>query len=217
MIKLCGTAISNYYNKVKLALLEKGVAFEEVAAAPSQEDSYLARSPMGKMPYIEVDGKFVAESQAILEYLEDAFPGSSLYPKDAWQKAKVREIIQILEYYLDGPGRDLIGPVFFGAPLSDESKARAWSGWERGTKGLTKVCKFSPFVAGSTLTYADCAAYTHFQLASALSNAVYGKDVMDSVPGAKAFIEMMKTRPHCQKVSADQGKALEAFLAKKKG
>ncbi len=216
MIKLCGTSISNYYNKVKLALLEKNIAFEETAAPPSQDEGYLARSPMGKVPYLDIDGRCLAESQAIIEYLEDAHPTLALYPKDAWEKAKVREIIQIMELYLDGPGRELIGPVFFGAPLSEETKTRVWAGWERGVKGLSRICKFSPFVAGSALTYADCAAYNHFQLVTVLSNAIYGKDVTDGIRGAKAYIEMMKARSHCQQVSADQGKALQALMASKK-
>ena len=74
MLKLYGTPLSNNYNKAKLALLEKGLAFEEVAAPPSQEESFLQRSPMGKVPFIEVDGRFLAESQAIVEYIEETHP-----------------------------------------------------------------------------------------------------------------------------------------------
>ncbi len=54
MLKLGGFAISNYYNKVKVALLEKGVAFEEVNCRPSQEPDYLERSPMGKVPFLDL-------------------------------------------------------------------------------------------------------------------------------------------------------------------
>ena len=48
MIKLYGFAVSNYYNMVKLALLEKKLPFEEVSAMASQEASYKAKSPMGR-------------------------------------------------------------------------------------------------------------------------------------------------------------------------
>ena len=40
MLKLCGFAVSNYYNKVKLSLLEKGVPFEEELAYPSQKEEF---------------------------------------------------------------------------------------------------------------------------------------------------------------------------------
>lgn len=50
MLKLHGFSISNYYNMEKIALLEKGIEFEEVDTRPSQEDDYLSMSPMGKVP-----------------------------------------------------------------------------------------------------------------------------------------------------------------------
>ncbi len=57
MLKICGFRISNYHNKVLIALLEKGVPYEEDSGVrPSQKDEYLAKSPMGKVPYLEVDG-----------------------------------------------------------------------------------------------------------------------------------------------------------------
>ena len=70
MLKLCGFHISNYHNKVRIALLEKGVPFEEdPSCRPCQEDEFLARTPMGKVPFLELDGTTLAESQVICEYL----------------------------------------------------------------------------------------------------------------------------------------------------
>src|SRR5690606_34352998 len=51
-VKLCGFRISNYHNKVRLVLLEKGIAHEEDdACAPSQEAAFLERSVLGKVPF----------------------------------------------------------------------------------------------------------------------------------------------------------------------
>ena len=55
MLKLCGFRISNYHNKVRIVLLEKGIAFEGRYAGPRQTDEYLTRSPMGKAPFLELD------------------------------------------------------------------------------------------------------------------------------------------------------------------
>lgn len=74
MITLYGGAISNYYNKIKLALMEKGIAFLEELVLPSQDEAILKLSSLGKIPYIKSDDGYLSESQAILEYLEDAFP-----------------------------------------------------------------------------------------------------------------------------------------------
>lgn len=68
MLTLCGFPISNYYNKVKLALLEKGVPFnEEVVPVYSTQDAVLAASPLAKIPYIRTPQGGLCESQAIME------------------------------------------------------------------------------------------------------------------------------------------------------
>src|SRR5256885_8370413 len=92
MLRLAGFRISNYHNKVRLALLEKGVAFEEDAERfPSQKPDWLERSPMGKVPILELDGgRRLAESQVICEYLEDAYPEKPLYPRDPFKRESAR-------------------------------------------------------------------------------------------------------------------------------
>ena len=72
MLTLCGFAASNYYCKVKLALLEKGVTFNEELAWLGETDP--AASPLGKVPYLKTEHGPLSESTVILEYLEDAYP-----------------------------------------------------------------------------------------------------------------------------------------------
>ena len=50
MLKLHGFAVSNYFNMVKLALLEKGLDFEVKVVHGSQDPDFLAISPRGKVP-----------------------------------------------------------------------------------------------------------------------------------------------------------------------
>lgn len=90
MLRLHGFAASNYYNKVKLALIEKQLPFEEVLQWADGSPALLAASPLGKIPYLETDRGFIAESQAINEYLEAAHPEPPLMPADAFAAAKVR-------------------------------------------------------------------------------------------------------------------------------
>src|SRR5688572_32888671 len=111
MLKLCGFYVSNYHNKIRLALLEKGVPFEEDASCkPSQKDEFLARTPMGKVPFLELDGgRRLAESEVIGEYLEEAFPQKPLLPKDPFERAKVRELLKVLELHVELVARRQIG------------------------------------------------------------------------------------------------------------
>ena len=75
MITLCGFAISNYYNIVKHALLEKDIAFtEEHVLTRSKEEAVLSASPLGKVPFIKTTQGALCESAVILDYLEDQYP-----------------------------------------------------------------------------------------------------------------------------------------------
>ena len=87
MLKLCGFAASNYYNKVKLALLEKGIPFEEELAWVGQTDP--AASPLGKVPYLKTDEGNLSESTVLLEYIEAKYPQHPLLPADPFAAAKV--------------------------------------------------------------------------------------------------------------------------------
>jgi glutathione S-transferase len=101
MLKLCGVAVSNYYNTDKLQLIEKGVPFEEEIVSPSQADEVLARTAMGKVPFVEVNGHTLAESQVISEYIEEVYAAHPLLPRDPIARAKVRELIEFIELHLE--------------------------------------------------------------------------------------------------------------------
>ena len=94
MLTLCGFAASNYYNKVKLALLEKGVPFDEELAWVGEVDT--AASPLGKVPYLKTDAGPMCESTVILEYLEARYPEHPLLPADPFAAANRRIAIVVL-------------------------------------------------------------------------------------------------------------------------
>ena len=74
MLKLCGFAVSNYYNKVKLSLLEKGVPFTESTVYPSQSEEMLSESPMGKVPFLRTPKGVLSESQLLTEFIDHSWP-----------------------------------------------------------------------------------------------------------------------------------------------
>jgi glutathione S-transferase len=215
MLKLGGFAVSNYYNKVKVALLEKGIAFEEAFCMTSQEEEYRKRSPMGKVPYLEVDGEFLCESQVICEYLEDAYPQVPLYPKDAFERARVRELITIMELSMELVARRLYAQAFFGGTVSDETKQQVEKELAKGVRAFKQLAKFSPFVAGASLSYADCAAGVHLPLVSLSSKIVYGRDVLEECAPAKPYLKMLNERPAFKKMNDERKAASEAMAAAK--
>jgi glutathione S-transferase len=211
MIRLCGFHISNYHNKVRIALLEKGVAFEEDAGVkPSQEASYLAQSPMGKVPFLEVNGTRIRESSAILEYLEDAFPQKPLLPKDPIERARVRELVIFIELHLELVARRMYGMLAGGKPVSDETRQRVEKDLAKGVRALKAVVTFEPFIAGKDLTVADCAAFVHLPLVTLVTRNFFGRDFLEDIPQVKPYLKMLAERPAFARVNEDRRVATAA-------
>jgi glutathione S-transferase len=207
MLTLCGSPISNYYNKVKLALLEKGVPFtEEYAATHSSDEAVLGASPLGKIPFIRTAQGGLCESQAILDYIEATWPQPALLPADAFAAAKVHELTTFIDWHLEIVARQLYGATFFGAaPLSEGNLARIRQQLENNIAAFKRLAKFSPYVAGDSFTQADCAAFANLPLVGMASKAAFGEDLL--LAGGvdyKAYIKLVSERPSAQKVVADR-------------
>ena len=153
---LCGFGVSNYYNKVKFALLEKGIAFEESTTYVGETDP--ACSPLGKVPYLLTPQGPLSESAVIVEYLEQLQPQPALLPSDAYAAAKVREISTYIELHLELEARKLYPQAFFGGTVSQDVIDRTAKNLRRHIAAFSTLAKFSPYVAGNTFTLADCGA-----------------------------------------------------------
>ena len=213
MLKLCGFHISNYFNKVRIAMLEKGIEFElDATCKPSQDEDFLARTPMGKVPFMEIDGAHISESQVLCEYLEDAHPQKPLYPRQPLERARVRELITIMELHMELVARRLYGQVFFGRPpVSDDAKRAVEKDLAKGVRAFRMRAKFDPYVAGSELTLADCAAFVHLPLVSLASKIAFGQDMLESMPQVKAYLKMVGERPAFRTVNDDRKAAMAAL------
>jgi glutathione S-transferase len=215
MLTLCGFPISNYYNKVKLALLEKGVPFnEEVVPVYSTQDAVLAASPLAKIPYIRTPQGGLCESQAIMEYIEAAYPQPPLLPADPFAAAKVRELITFIDLHLELVARELYPQAFFGGTVSESTQARVRKQLEKNIAAFKQLAKFSPYVAGDLFTQADCAAWASLPLVGMASRAVLGEDLLLAAGvDYKPYIKLMGERPSVQKVAADRKAAQDKARA----
>lgn len=211
MIKLCGFAISNYYNKVKLALLEKAIPFEEELIWTAKSPDQLLHSPMGKIPFIVTEHGSLCESQVIVEYLESRFPAHPLMPADPFAAAKLRELIAFMELHLELPARELYAEAFFGGKVTDEVKAKVEKQLGRSIPAFASLAKFDPFVGGKEFTFADCAAVVHFPLVSMATKIIYGRDFLAELP-TREYVKQISERPSMQKVNADR-KANQELMA----
>lgn len=214
MLTLCGFAVSNYYNKLKLVLLEKGVPFEERLVYPWQSELFHGASPMGKIPFIDTEHGGLSESQVILEYLEELYPEHPLYPSDVFQRAKCRELIQHLELNCEWVARRMYKESFFGGSVSDETKHEARDRLAIGLNAVAQLSSFSPYILGSAFTAADCIAYVHFLMIRLTTEKIYGQSMLDKhFPQLPAYLQLLDSRPHIQRMLAERETALAAFVA----
>ncbi|MBF8755235.1 glutathione S-transferase [Pseudomonas guariconensis] len=212
MLKLHGFAVSNYYNMVKLALLEKGLPFEEVLFVPNQTPQALAISPRGKVPVLETEHGFLSETTVILDYIEQTQGGKPLLPADAFAQAKVRELIKEIELYIELPARTCYSEAFFGMAVEPLLKERARTDLLAGFATLKRNGKFAPYVAGEMLTLADLMFCFSVDLACAVGKKVLNVDFLAEFPQAKALLEKLGANPHMAQIVADKEAAMPAFL-----
>ena len=206
MIKLHGFSISNYYNKAKMALLEKGVPFEEsYAATGNPNEAMLECSPLGKVPYITTEHGALCESQAIVEYLETVHPQPPLLPSDPWQAAKVRELCTFVDLHLELVARELYTQAFFGGTISESQQARVRKLLTKNIAGFKRLARFAPYLAGEQFTLADCSGYVSLPIVSMASKAIYGECLL-AAAGVdwKPYIALVGQRPSAQRVTADR-------------
>jgi glutathione S-transferase len=206
VITLCGFSLSNYYNKVKLVLLEKGIPFtEERVMTKSVDEAVLACTPLGKIPFIRTDQGALCESQVIVDYLEALSPQHPLTPSDPFAAAKVRELVTFIELHLELVARELYGQAFFGGSVDDATKERVRKLLTKHIAGFKRLAKFAPYVAGNTFTQADCAAYASLPGVAMATKAVLGEDLLAAAGiDWKAYVKLIGERPSAQRVAADR-------------
>ena len=215
MLVLCGSPVSNYYNKVKIALLEKGVPFtEELVKTGSKDEAVLSATPLGKIPFIRTEDGVLCESQVILDYIERRYPNPPLLPADPFQAAKVRELITFVDLHLELVARELYPKAFFGGELSEANGARIQKLLKKNIAGFMRLAKFSPYVAGATFTQADCAAWASLPLVSMATRAAFGEDLLAAAGiDWKPYSKLVNERASAQKVVADRKAEQEAAKA----
>ena len=203
MIKLYGLRMSNYYSLTKALLIEKGLDFEEVKAPPKQEEAYLQRSPMGKMPSIEVDGRYMSESLAIFTFVERLQPEPALLPSDPFAAGKAMELVNHVKLDVELVARRFLPEVLFGKPVSDETKKQVESDLRKGMKAVSRLYVCDPFAVGAEFTIADLYTYYTFGLAGMLANKVIGMDLLSEAPQIRELLERLGERPSIARVTAE--------------
>lgn len=217
MIRLHGFSSSNYYNVPKLALLEKGIEFEEVLSytgvGPKYKPEYLDKSPLGKVPALETPEGFVSESRAILEYIERTWPEPALLPSTPFEIAKVQELSQFIELYLELVARRLIPNLLTGSAPDPAVLKEVQTGLDKAAAALPRLSRFDTFACGDRFTLADIAAILNLPIVRDVGKAFMDRDPLAAVPGLDAYCARMEERPMVKKIRADAKQDRPQFMA----
>ena len=213
MMKLYGFDVSNYYNMIKLAFALKGVEYQPVITYPNQTPEYLAVCPTGKVPALETEQGVLIETNVIMEYLDDMYPQSPLYPEDPFAKAKVKELVKMIELYIELPARRCHTEAFWGVPVAEQTKKEAKRALFNGAQALARAADFSPFVAGEELTAADIMLLFSMDLAASVARKLFEVDLYEHAPGSKSVMEKLRAMPEVQKIEQERKDATPEFNA----
>lgn len=161
---LFGAAYSVYVRIVRLTLAEKGVAYRlveiDVFAPEGPPQEYRERHPFGRIPAFEHEGFRLYETGAIARYVDEAFAGPQLQPSSARERARMNQIIGVLDNYAY---RTLVWDIFVErvrAPVQGRQpdEARIAAALPRAATCLDALVELMgdrPYLAGPNLTLAD--------------------------------------------------------------
>jgi glutathione S-transferase len=198
---LFGAAYSVYVRIVRLTLEEKAVAYDlvpvDIFAEGGPTAEYLLRQPFGRIPAFEHDGFKLFETGAIARYVDEAFQGPKLQPAEPRKRARVNQVIGILDSYAY---RTLVWDIYVErvdavkeSRVSDEALiAAALPKAEICLRVLTEIMGDGPWLTGGMLTLADLHAAPIFAY---FRQAPEGREMMSRYPALEAWWALMEARP----------------------
>jgi len=198
-----GPAGSSYVWSARLALAEKGVTHElvDVPFGTHREAPHLSRQPFAKVPAFEHDGFALYETQAIMRYVDERFPGAPLQPEDVHQWSRMNQIIGIVDAYA---WPSIAGAILFNRMLAPRLLGRApdeaaiAAALPRARLCLAEIDRLMEehrFLAGDFVSLADLMA---IPLLYFFANVPDGKAPLADHPKLQDWIKHMETRQSFQ-------------------
>ena len=209
-IKLITSKFSPYGHRVEMALIEKNLPYEkEVIDLQNKPEQFVKDAPLGKVPFIYVDGKTLFESIVICEYLEEIFPENPLHPQDHHTKAVHRAWMEFSSGILAST---------FGMIWSQNQEEFDHKKAETVAKLaiLDKQLKFSPYFDGEKFSLVDICLASAFKPLTFIDNK-FTLEIFDLYKNVATYAEGVITRGSLTKaLPADYDELFKSYLERKK-
>ncbi|HEX5794948.1 MAG TPA: glutathione S-transferase family protein [Geminicoccaceae bacterium] len=200
-----GPGYSTFARTVRLALEEKGADYDlvevDLLSGAGQSAEHLARHPFGKVPAFEHDGFALYETDAIVRYVDESFPGTDLVPADARSRARMNQAMSVLASYAYPC---LIGQIFMQRAVmpmignaSDEAAiAAALPNAETALGALEQLIDRNRYLAGERLSLADLLLIPIYDY---VRQTPEGEKLLQATPNLRRWWDEVRTRPSVEK------------------
>jgi glutathione S-transferase len=200
-VTLFGLQRSVYTRIARLALAEKQVPHAssevEIFGSDGVPPAHRARHPFGRIPALDHDGFMLYETGAITRYVDEAFDGPALQPREPVPRARMNQIIGLLDAYAYRP---LVWGVFVqrvrlplqGQATDEDELRRSLAAADTVLGVLERWPRGGEHLCGAALTLADLHPYPmlrYFDLAPE------GRAALQRHPRLAAWLERMQSRP----------------------
>ena len=205
--------LSLFTAKVRIALAEKGLAYEHDPMVPfGVSAEYKRKHPLAKIPCLEADGRPLPDSSAICAYLEKIQPAPALYPSDPYDYARAIWYEEFADAGLINGAvaffqQRVLQPLFFKKP-GDEALVQ-----KAANETLPPLFDYleqelggNDYLVGNRFTIADLA------VGSILVNFRHGKGEIDAKrwPKLAAYVERIHARPSFKGLIEEDQRGIKA-------
>ncbi|WP_406647442.1 glutathione S-transferase family protein [Aliisedimentitalea scapharcae] len=206
MARLYHVPLSPFCRKVRLVLAEKKIEVELVEERYWEKDpDFLRRNPAAKVPVVRLDGKMMAESAAICEYLEETRPDPALMPSDPEGRFEVRRLVS----WFDDKFHNEVTSKLLYERVNKKVTGEGYPD-SRNVKSGAKAVKYHldymawlldhrRWLAGDQMTLADFAAAAHLSSLDYISDVDWNRSEV-----VKDWYAKIKSRPAFRSILADQ-------------
>jgi len=206
-----GPGYSTYARTVRMTLEEKGVDYDlvevDILQGAAQQPEHLARHPFAKVPAFEHDGFALYETDAIVRYIAEVFPGTDLVPADARSRARMNQALSIIGGYAYPC---MIGEIFIqravmpmlGNPSDEAAITAALPKAETCLKALEELIDGNRYLAGDRLSLADLLLAPVYDY---VSQTPEGAKLLQGTPNLRRWWDEMRSRPSVEKTKPALG------------
>ncbi|HEX3422511.1 MAG TPA: glutathione S-transferase family protein [Sphingomicrobium sp.] len=198
-ITIHGIPGSPFLRTVEIVLKEKDVPYHLRAMSPAEmrTPEHLGLHPFGRVPIFEQDDFRLYETQAIIRYLDEVFPNPALVPNEPRRRARMNQMIGIIEWYFFpkvgapiGFNR-IIGPRLLGLPADEAAIAQAMPIGRTCFAEFDRLLGSDRYFTGDSISLADIMLAAQLDL---FEDCEEGRELILATHALSAWLGRMRER-----------------------